>query len=278
MIPSDLRETVTRALAEDLGRGDLSAAVVAEQMSAIATVISRESAVLCGSHWFDEVFRQIDPKVTVEWLIQEGNDVAPGQILCNLRGPVRALLSGERTALNFLQTLSATATTSRRYAEAVVGTNTQVLDTRKTLPGLRNAQKYAVRLGGCHNHRHGLDDGILLKENHLMASSSIRAAVSAARAFIPPGMQVEVEAENLDQVREAIEAGADLLLLDNFDLDNLTKAVDLCRGRVLTEASGNVTLSTIRTIAETGVNFISSGAITKDVRAVDLSMRFVIVN
>lgn len=274
MIPSDLYDTVSYALAEDLGRGDLSAAMVGDRVEASATVISRETAVLCGYPWFNEVFRQIDQRVIVEWLFPEGHQVASGQMICRLHGPARALLSGERTALNFLQTLSATATSSRHYAEAVAGTNTRVLDTRKTLPGLRNAQKYAVRVGGCYNHRHGLDDGVLIKENHLMVMGSIRAAVNAARALIPPGMKVEVEVENLYQVDEAIVAGADLLLLDNFNFDNLSRAVVFCRGRVLTEASGNVNLSTIRTIAATGVDFISTGSMTKDIRAVDLSMRF----
>jgi len=275
MIPTDLQETVARALAEDVGRGDLTAALVGREIEAAATVISRESAVLCGCAWFNEVFRQLDPRITVEWLVGEGNNVIPLQTLCRLHGPARTLLTGERTALNFLQTLSGTATTSRRYAAAVAGTHVRVLDTRKTLPGLRNAQKYAVRIGGCQNHRHGLDDGILIKENHLMAIGSIDAAIAAARTSIPPGMKIEVEVENLDQVGAAIEAGADLLLLDNFCLDNLRQAVILCRGRVLTESSGNVTLATIRIIAETGVDFISTGAMTKDVRAVDLSMRFV---
>ncbi|CAK0778906.1 quinolinate phosphoribosyltransferase (decarboxylating) [Gammaproteobacteria bacterium] len=274
MIPTDLRETVIRALAEDVGRGDLTAALVGEGIEATATVISRESAVLCGCSWFNEVFRQLDPRIIVKWLADEGDNIVPQQTLCRLQGSARALLTGERSALNFLQTLSGTATISRRFAEAVAGTCTRVLDTRKTLPGLRNAQKYAVRVGGCYNHRHGLDDGILIKENHLFAMGSIAAAVTAARTLIPPGMKVEVEVENLEQVVAAIEAGADLLLLDNFNLDNLRQAVSLCRGRVLTESSGNVTLATIRTVAEIGVDFISTGAMTKDVRAVDLSMRF----
>ena len=274
MIPTDLRETVTRALAEDVGRGDLTTALVGERVEGTAIVISREPAVLCGCPWFDEVFRQLDTGVKIEWFVREGHEVAPRQTLCRLHGPARALLTGERTALNFLQTLSATATTSRHYAEAIVGTRARMLDTRKTLPGLRNAQKYAVRVGGCHNHRHGLDDGILIKENHIMAMGSIRAAVTAARVLLPPGMRVEVEVERLDQIGEVREAGADLVLLDNFDLADLSRAVLLCRGKVLTEASGNVNLTTVRAIAETGVDFISSGALTKDVRAIDLSMRF----
>ncbi len=274
MIPTDLRETVARALAEDVGRGDRTAALVDVHRNATAVILSREAAILCGTPWFDEVFRQLDPKVRVVWFVREGDAAAPGQALCQLEGSARALLTGERTALNFLQTLSGTATLSRRYAETVTGTPVRILDTRKSIPGLRNAQKYAVRVGGCHNHRYGLDDGILLKENHLMAIGSIHAAVAAARAGLPPGMKVEVEVETLDQVREAIDAQADLILLDNFDQANLAQAVKLCRGKVLTEASGNVNLTTLRAIAETGVDFVSVGALTKDVRAIDLSMRF----
>lgn len=278
LIPSDIQITVKRALAEDLGRGDVNAAIVDERLFATAKIISREPAVICGRPWFDEVFRLIDEHVTVEWLINEGDQINAGQVLCRVHGAARALLSGERTALNFLQTLSGTATLSRRYAEIVSGTKVRVLDTRKTLPGLRSAQKYAVRIGGCYNHRHGLDDGVLLKENHLSTTASIAAAVSAARNLIPPGMKIEVEVENLAQVQEAITAGADVVLLDNFDLNMLNQAVALCHGRILTEASGNITLATIRSVAETGVDFISSGSLTKDVRAIDLSMRIIIVN
>ncbi len=274
MIPTCLRETVTRAIAEDVGRGDLTAALVDDRIEAVAVVISREAAILCGCPWFDEVFRQIDPRVEIEWFERDGNELVPQQTLCRLHGRAQSLLTGERTALNFLQTLSGTATISRRYAEAITGTHARMLDTRKTLPGLRNAQKYAVRIGGCHNHRHGLDDGILIKENHIVAIGSIRAAVTAARVLSSPGMRVEVEVERLDQVGEARESGADIVLLDNFNLENLGRAVLLCRGKILTEASGNVNLTTVHAIAETGVDFISCGAMTKDMRAIDLSMRF----
>jgi len=274
MLPSDLSATVAHAITEDLGRGDLTAALVPPEIITHATVITRENAVVCGEPWFQEVFRQIDPHVTVEWLVAEGEEVYPGQTLCRVVGPARSLLTGERAALNFLQTLSATATKSRRFAAALAGMHTRILDTRKTLPGLRTAQKYAVRIGGCFNHRHGLDDGILLKENHLAALGSIPAAVNAARKHIPPGMRVEIEVETLDQVRIALDCGVDLLLLDNFSLEMLAEAVNYCRGRALTEASGNITLATIRAIAATGVDFISCGTLTKDIQAIDLSLRF----
>jgi nicotinate-nucleotide pyrophosphorylase (carboxylating) len=273
-LPPDLPETVRRALAEDLGRGDLSAALVPAETEAQATVVCREEAVLCGSAWFDEVFRQVDGRVRVVWSLADGQLAAAGQELCRLEGPARALLSGERTALNLLQLLSGTASAARAYVEAVAGTGAAILDTRKTLPGLRTAQKYASACGGCRNHRRGLDDGVLIKENHIAACGSIAAAVAAARAGAPLLTRIEVEVEDLDQVREALHAGADLLLLDNFGLQGLRDAVGLCAGRALTEASGGVSLDSVRAIAETGVDFVSVGAITKDLRAVDLSMRF----
>jgi nicotinate-nucleotide pyrophosphorylase (carboxylating) len=275
--PADLVEQVGRALAEDVGRGDLTAALVPEGRSGQARVITREAAVLCGRPWFDEVFRQLDPSVRVEWEAAEGAAVEPGQLLCRLFGPARSLLTGERTALNFLQTLSGTATTTRRHVELVEGLPCRILDTRKTIPGLRRAQKYAVRCAGGSNHRMGLFDGILVKENHIVAAGSIAAAVAAARVA-DAGVPIEVEVETLDELRQALDAGADMALLDEFSLDELRAAVALNRGHangpMKLEASGNVTFETLRPIAETGVDFISIGSLTKHLRAVDLSMRF----
>ena len=275
--PPDLSDQVARALAEDVGSGDLTAALVPATRSGRATVITREAAVLCGRPWVDEVFRQLDPSVRVEWAAAEGAAVAPGDLLCTIEGPARSLLTGERTALNFLQSLSGTATVARRYAAVLDGLPCRVLDTRKTVPGLRRAQKYAVRVGGGANHRMGLYDGILVKENHIMAAGSIAAAVAAARsqgATVP----VEVEVETLAELREALDAGTDMALLDEFSLDDLRAAVAMNRshprGPIKLEASGNVTLETLRSIAETGVDFVSVGSLTKHVRAVDLSMRF----
>jgi len=275
--PADLVEQVGRALAEDIGRGDLTAALVPAGRYGRARVITREAAVLCGRPWFDEVFRQIDPSVRVEWEAAEGAAVDPGQLLCRVYGSARSLLTGERAALNFLQTLSGTATTARRYVELVAGLPCRILDTRKTIPGLRRAQKYAVRCAGGSNHRMGLYDGILVKENHIMAAGSIAAAVSAARVA-DAGVPVEVEVETLDELRQALDAGADMALLDEFSLDELRAAVALNRGHangpMKLEASGNITFETLRPIAETGVDFISIGSLTKHLRAVDLSMRF----
>jgi len=275
--PPDLAEQVARALAEDVGTGDLTAALVPAGRTGRATVITREPAVLCGRPWFDEVFRQLDPAVRVHWAAAEGADVVPNQLLCRLEGPARSLLTGERSALNFLQTLSGTATVTRRYAAVVAGLHCRILDTRKTLPGLRRAQKYAVRCGGGSNHRMGLYDGILVKENHIMAAGSIAAAVTAARAS-GARVPVEVEVETLDELRQALDAGADMALLDEFSLDDLRVAVAMSRshprGPIKLEASGSVTFETLRAIAETGVDFVSIGSLTKHVRAVDLSMRF----
>lgn len=272
--PPDLPEAVTRALAEDVGSGDLTAALVPATASASARVISREAAVICGAPWFDEVFQQVDPSIEVQWQIEEGSLVAADTELCRISGPARALLTAERTALNFLQTLSGTATEARRYADAVAGTGCRVLDTRKTLPGLRTAQKYAVACGGCTNHRVGLYDGILIKENHIAAAGGIGAAVRTARES-GTSVPVEVEVETIAQMREALAAGADIVLLDNFSLDMIREAVAInAAGKARLEASGNVSLDGLRTLAETGVDFISVGALTKHVRAVDLSMRF----
>lgn len=268
----EIGEEIRRALLEDIGGGDLTAALVPSKAVCDAQVMSRAAAVLCGTAWFDRVFQELSAGVTISWHVQDGAAITPGQVLCALRGPARALLSGERTALNFLQTLSGTATLARRYADAVSGLSVRVLDTRKTVPGLRRAQKYAVRCGGCYNHRMGLYDGILIKENHIRAAGSISAALAKVQA--PSGIIVEVEVENLVELEEALSAGAQHVLLDNFDLDALRSAVRITRGRARLEASGGITLENIRAIAETGVDAISVGGLTKDVQAVDLSMRF----
>ena len=271
--PQELEQTVAHALAEDIGSGDVTAALIPTETMADAQVISREQAVICGTAWFDAVFRQLEPGIHIDWQVGDGDAIAPNQTLCRLHGPARAILTGERTALNFLQTLSATATLARRYAEAVAGTTARVLDTRKTIPGLRNAQKYAVACGGCHNHRHGLYDAILIKENHILAAGSIAAAVRQAQQ-LHPELLIEVEVETLSQLQEAIEAGTHRVLLDNMDLDQLCEAVTLAHGKAQLEASGGVQLENIRSIAETGVDFISVGELTKHIQAVDLSMRF----
>jgi nicotinate-nucleotide pyrophosphorylase (carboxylating) len=266
---------VSRALAEDIGDGDRTAALIPAETRLATRVISRETAVLCGGPWFTETFRQLDPAVGVTWQAGEGDIIHRNQELCQLAGPARAILSGERTALNFLQTLSGTATQARRYVDAVAGTGAVILDTRKTLPGLRLAQKYAVRCGGARNHRIGLYDAILVKENHISAAGSIGAAVREARRLCP-GLLLEVEVETLEQLEEACAAGARRVLLDNFSLKSLRTAVEGYRGRIELEASGGVDLESVRAVAETGVDFISTGAITKSVQATDFSMRFVV--
>jgi nicotinate-nucleotide pyrophosphorylase (carboxylating) len=269
----DPNPTVALALAEDVGSGDLTAALIPENAQAEATVISRENAILCGAAWFNAVFHQLDARIAVDWQAADGDRIVPDQLLCNLRGPARALLTGERTALNFLQMLSGVATLAGRYADAVAGTQATVLDTRKTLPGLRLAQKYAVRCGGCRNHRIGLFDAVLIKENHIMAAGSISNAIAAAR-HLHPGVTVEVEVENFAELNEALVAEPDIIMLDNFSRTDMAEAVKITGGRVKLEASGNVNFNTVRSIAETGVDYISIGGLTKDVRAVDLSMRF----
>ena len=266
-------DVVRRALYEDVGGGDLTAALVPEGACSVAYVVSREPAVLCGTRWFDHVFQTLDPSVRIEWRARDGDEIEAGQALCRLSGPTRALLTGERTALNFLQTLSGTATTTRRHTSALAGTGTKLLDTRKTLPGLRAAQKYAVRCGGGHNHRLGLYDGILIKENHISAAGSIGAAVAAARSLYPETL-IEVEVETLAELEQAIAAGADIALLDNFSLGDLREAVAQNAGRLRLEASGGYDLATLREAALTGVDYISVGALTKHVRAIDLSLRF----
>lgn len=272
-LPNDIADQVRNALAEDIGSGDLTAALVPADAQAVATIIVRENAVVCGQAWVNEVFHQVDPAVQVDWQQAEGATVAAETLLCRLRGPARALLTAERTALNFLQTLSATATEASRYAALVEGTNCRILDTRKTLPGLRRAQKYAVAVGGCTNHRVGLFDAMLIKENHIAAAGSITRAVEKGRK-IAPGVTLEVEVESLAELEEALAAGPDIIMLDNFTLEMTREAVARTQGRAKLEASGNLSAEGIREIAETGVDYISVGALTKHVRAIDLSMRF----
>ncbi|MBI3345345.1 MAG: carboxylating nicotinate-nucleotide diphosphorylase [Gammaproteobacteria bacterium] len=272
-VEKEINPAVHRALAEDIGSGDLTAALIPESAVAEARVISREAAILCGTAWFDAVFHELSRPVEINWRVRDGEYTTAGQTVCTLRGPARALLTGERTALNFLQTLSGIATVARRYADAVRGTGVKVLDTRKTLPGLRYAQKYAVRCGGCYNHRMGLYDGVLIKENHIRAAGSITAALRAAQD-LANGALVEIEVRTLEELREALEAGAKRILLDNFTLDDLRRAVAENHGRAKLEASGGVTLENIRLIAETGVDFISVGDLTKNIKAVDLTLLF----
>jgi nicotinate-nucleotide pyrophosphorylase (carboxylating) len=266
---------VAAALAEDLGSGDLTATLIQANTESRVEVICRQHAVLCGVAWFNEVFRQLEPEIQIEWRHADGDGLLAGQVICALQGNTRALLSGERTALNYLQTLSGTATRARKYADQVAGTAARVLDTRKTIPGLRLQQKYAVTCGGCFNHRIGLFDAILLKENHIYAVGSIAAAIAAAKALAPQGVNIEIEVETLQQLTEALEAGAMRVLLDNFGLEQLREAVRINAGTARLEASGGITLKSIRAIAETGVDDISVGDLTKDVEAIDLSMRFV---
>ncbi len=267
--------SVANALQEDVGSGDLTASLIDADTIMGATIIARESLILCGQRWVDEVFAQLDTSVVVDWYVGDGQSADSGDVICKLTGPARVLLTGERTALNFLQTLSATATTTARYVNAIAGTKTRVLDTRKTIPGLRHAQKYAVTCGGGLNHRVGLYDAILIKENHIKSAGGIAAAVKSAQQ-LDAGVLIEVEVETLDEFRQALAAGAERVLLDNFSLDDLHAAVAINRdsgylGAEL-EASGNITLDSIREIALTGVDYISTGAITKNVAAIDLSM------
>ena len=273
--PNIIQDDINRFLAEDVGRGDLTAQVIPADKKAKATLITREATLVCGQAWFNAVFRSIDPGIKVDWQCEEGEQVSANDILCYLSGSARSLLTGERAALNILQTLSATASLTNKYTKVLKGTGAIALDTRKTIPGLRLAQKYAVSCGGASNHRFGLYDGILIKENHIMAAGSIAKAVEVAR-LVSDRVDIEVEVENLDEVQQALNAKADILLLDNFSLEQLAQAVVLNKGTAKLEASGNVTLSTIRDIAKTGVDFISVGALTKNIQAVDLSMRIIL--
>jgi nicotinate-nucleotide pyrophosphorylase (carboxylating) len=267
---------VAAALAEDLGSGDVTAALVAASQQVRAQVLTREPATLCGTDWVASTFNQLDPAIQLEWLANDGSHIQADMLVLRIAGPARPILSGERTALNFLQTLSATATAASRYVEAVAGTNCRILDTRKTLPGLRLAQKYAARCGGAKNHRLGLYDMVLIKENHIIAAGSIGSAIATARR-LSPGMPVEVEVETLDEFDQALAAGADIVMLDELDLAAMRVAVERNRakgGKAKLEASGSVTLASVREIALTGVDYISIGGITKHIQAVDLSMRF----
>lgn len=269
---ANLQQSVRFALEEDIGSGDITAMLIPEDRHCRAKVITREAAVICGRAWVNEVFRQVDARVTVHWQVNDGDHVAPDQLLFELDGPARALLTGERAALNYLQLLSGTASICADYAKLVAHTQVQLLDTRKTIPGLRTAQKYAVTCGGCHNHRVGLYDAFLIKENHIAACGGIAAAIDKAKD-IAPGKPVEVETESLQELEQALTAGADIIMLDNFSLADMKEAVALTQGRAKLEASGNMTKKTLVATAETGVDYISIGALTKHARAVDLSMR-----
>ena len=271
-LTDEIQRNVQQALQEDIGSGDITAQLIPADRQAKATVITRGNAVICGTAWVDEVFRQLDPHTRVSWLVRDGEKVSPNQALFQLEGPARTLLSGERSALNFLQTLSAVTTHCQQYADLVAETGVKLLDTRKTLPGLRLAQKYAVTCGGCHNHRIGLYDAFLIKENHIAACGGIAQSISAAHE-IAPGKPVEVEVENLDEMHQALEAGADIIMLDELSLVDMRSAVQLCAGRAKLEASGGINRETLRSIAETGVDYISLGTLTKDIKAIDLSMR-----
>ncbi|TQV79514.1 carboxylating nicotinate-nucleotide diphosphorylase [Exilibacterium tricleocarpae] len=268
----DVVDSVRRALAEDVGSGDITAGLIPDSKLANARVITRDNCVVCGQLWVDEVFRQLDPGVDVQWSVKDGDRVQANTELFSLRGKAASLLTGERTALNFLQLLSGTATTSRHYADLVEGTNVKLLDTRKTIPGLRTAQKYAVSCGGCYNHRIGLFDAYLIKENHIEACGGITAAVTTAKTNAP-GKPVEVEVENLNDLQEALAAGADIIMLDNFPLELLKQAVAITNGKSSLEASGGITDANLRSVAQTGVDFISLGVLTKNLQSVDLSLR-----
>ena len=266
------RESIAPFLEEDVGSGDLTAALIPESVQASAMVMTRESMIMCGQGWFDAVFKALNDSTQVQWLVAEGQRIDAETELCSIKGNARALLTAERTALNLLQTLSATATLARQYADAVAGTRCKVLDTRKTIPGLRQAQKYAVRCGGCENHRAGLFDAILIKENHILATGSLQNALRSAQAQ-DGNCLIEVEVETLSQLEEALDLGCERVLLDNFSLPMMSQAVLINQGRAKLEVSGNVELGNIHEIAKTGVDYISVGALTKHIQAIDLSMR-----
>ncbi|HEX9391747.1 MAG TPA: carboxylating nicotinate-nucleotide diphosphorylase [Usitatibacteraceae bacterium] len=277
-IEATITADVTRALAEDIGAGDLTASLIPEDARGAASVITRQDAVLCGAEWFDRCYTEIDPDCEIFWHARDGAALTAGQPICEISGKARTLLTAERSSLNFLATLSGVATQTRRYVQAVAGTNARIFDTRKTIPGLRMALKYAVRTGGGHNHRIGLFDGILIKENHIMSAGGIRPALEAAYALVkhaaPRDTMIEVEVETLEQLREALDCKAKLILLDNFKLEDMRAARELAGRRAELEASGGINLQTVRLVAATGVDRISVGSLTKDIQAVDLSMRF----
>ena len=272
--PQLITDQVKLALQEDIGQQDLTADLIPDDEFSTAQIITREKTILCGQAWLNEVFQQLDPSIEIVWHFNDGDVIQANDIFCTLKGRARTLLTGERTAMNFVQTLSATATLANHYVALVEGLNVQILDTRKTIPGLRLAQKYATRCGGAYNHRIGLYDGILIKENHINAAGSIAAAVRQAKQ-LHQGIIIEVEVENFDEFEQALSAGADIILLDNFGTTALSKAVAMNSGKAKLEASGNITFETLRTIAETGVDRISIGALTKNIQAIDLSMRFI---
>ncbi len=272
-LAAEVQRNVLAALVEDIGGGDLTALLTSATRRSLGAVVCREDAVLAGSAWFDACFRRLDPLASISWRANDGERIAAGQTLCEIEANTRALLTAERPALNFLQLLSATASVTHLYVAAVAGTGARIVDTRKTLPGLRLAQKYAVTCGGGHNHRLGLYDGILIKENHIMAAGGVTAALEQARAIGRDDVFIQIEVETLDQLAEALDAGARMILLDNMDLTQMRQAVGLTAGRAELEASGGVNLETVRAVAETGVDRISIGSLTKDVRAIDLSLR-----
>lgn len=273
----EILNNVKQALAEDIGTGDVTAQLVAAEKQITAHVVAREQLVLCGTQWFDTAFEQLSAEVKIQWHMKDGDTVNTDQIICEISGPARAVLTAERTALNFLQTLSAVATQTQQYVNAVAGTGTTIVDTRKTIPGLRIAQKYATTCGGGSNHRMGLYDAILIKENHITAAGGIPQVMKQAHDIAPDGVWIQIEVESLDECQQALEAGATMILLDNFTHDALRRAVALAKnyqdGQVILEASGNITLESIRAVAETGVNRISIGALTKHIKAIDFSMR-----
>jgi nicotinate-nucleotide pyrophosphorylase (carboxylating) len=274
-LAAEIERNVSAALAEDVGAGDWTALLTPEGTTSHATVVCRAAAVLCGQAWFTLCFRKLDPDVHITWSAQDGDRLAPGASVCALEGKTRALLTGERTGLNFLQTLSGVATATRRYVDTVAGTGAAIVDTRKTLPGLRLAQKYAVSIGGGQNHRLGLYDGMLIKENHIAAARGVTRALAEARKVAPQGVWIQIEVESLDQLQEALRAGATMILLDNMSPETMRQAVQITAGRAQLEASGGITLQNVRAIAETGVDRISIGSLTKDIKAADLSMRLV---
>lgn len=273
----EIQKNVALALAEDIGSGDLTAQLIPIDANITAQVISREAAILCGIAWFEACFNQLSSAIAIHWFVKEGDVLQPNQTLCKIEGNARTILTAERSALNFLQFLSAVATQTHQYVKAVSGTHALIVDTRKTLPGLRYAEKYAVRCGGGANHRIGLYDGILIKENHIIASGSIANTLSKARAIAPTRTMIEIEVETLDELHQALHSGATMVLLDNFELEALRNAVVLNQQYTqpaILEASGNITLTNVRSIAETGVDRISIGSLTKNIKAIDLSMRF----
>ena len=271
-LAAEIEANVRRALLEDVGSGDITAQLIPAERLATARIITREACVIAGTAWVDAVFRQLDPRVVVHWQVHDGDRASADQVLFTVEGPARSLLTGERSALNFLQLLSGVATRARAYADLVSHTQVRLLDTRKTLPGLRLAQKYAITCGGCHNHRIGLYDAFLIKENHIAACGGIAQAIATARS-VAPGKPVEVEVENLDELEQALAGGADIIMLDELSLADMREAVRRTAGKARLEASGGINDTTLREIAETGVDYISLGTLTKDVKAVDLSMR-----